>query len=841
MGGPGGVGAPPPSGGTANVGLPNVMLSPRSLAHMPLVPVAGSLAVPVSGVLLHPHRPRCAADTSHSARSLSPVANGKGDCLSPRYPADAACTAESGPSYKHAAAAEGVRKDNEQFKTAMQSKCFNGRMPSPEQGGSLPVMQGRLPPSPLRSRGLVESGSKQAALSSIPSSQRIPAVGSRATAATAFAPFPRAKSPMEVDRPASPNRTTPTATTADIPAMLCTQGAAAEVVAPNESRNASSPAHLETFCTDHGMLAACSVSTLPAAETLNGMDLGRHGFGSCVARNGVLSPRKDGRRQRGHLDLYEDAFARQQRLRNIKDTQEQALEREQQMRLEQHQQGMRQRRRMYHTKDARTHLEREEEYLRKKKDKEMMNLIHLHQRERDELKECTFKPILATKKSDRGGCRHQSPSQRHSGAPVPTDSSSRESNLQHLVQQQHAIIDRLLALVGEDARLKDKLRTMHSDLHDRIQSEETGRVVAMLQDAGSDASAQQELIHRVRSMGASGFSPEMAQRVIVDELVAHSHEEVQRRVLEAFAPMRFEAEKELYDRRLALVQELVTLEDQAAATFSDTAGLISGGQSGFQFGLAEQARQDLPLPPVLSPPLPSASRLMHPASSSDCARVPHTCLAESGGAGMSQVQTSTPPGPDARLRAPPAYDIATTFCNRHIDGDRAESSADEMSCATHEVSHALANQQPLSKSGLLEENKSPRLSAAQSMFKTPRTLSFSRSLAAGEFAAQMQSAVPITPPLPTTSGMPHGGAVHVKQLHDDCLNSDAKPELPPVCCCGRPDKPEFNAASRPAASCSCEVTSQAWTTPLRTSGHDTSAAGVSVTLTPAVTSEGSDS
>lgn len=107
------------------------------------------------------------------------------------------------------------------------------------------------------------------------------------------------------------------------------------------------------------------------------------------------------------------------------------------------------------------------------------------------------------------------------------------------MQQQHAIIDRLLALVGEDARLKDKLRTMHSDLHDRIQSEETGRVVAMLQDAGSDASAQQELIHRVRSMGASGFSPEMAQRVIVDELVAHSHEEVHRRVLEAFAPMRF--------------------------------------------------------------------------------------------------------------------------------------------------------------------------------------------------------------------------------------------------------------------------------------------------------------
>jgi len=624
--------------------------------------------------------------------------------------------------------------------------------------------------------------------------------------------------------------------------MPYTPRAPAEMASATESRNVGSPAHLETFCAVDG---AASGRLSPAAEVSNGTEPGRH----APARGGaVLSPRKDGRRQgreAWHRDLYEDAFARQQRLRNIKDTQEQALEREQQMRLEQHQQGMRQRRRMYHTKDARTHLEREEEYLRKKREKEMMNLSHLQQRELDELKECTFKPALATKKSDRGGCRHQSPSQRQSAAvPVPSDSFPSESDLLHLVRQQHTITECLAGLAGEDARLKDKLRTMHADLHDRIQSEETRRVVAMLQDAGSDATAQQELVQRVRSMGAAGFSPEMAQRVIVEELVAHSQEEVQRRVLEAFAPMRFEAEKELFDRRLALVQELEMLETHAAAISSGTGRGKSGGHSGFQFGLAEQARMDLPVPPSFavcsaSPPLPSASRLMHPACSSDCERTPQTCPGESGGTEMSHLQTSTPPGPDARSRVPKVDDNAMAPGSGTIDGHQVESSSNETSTIL-EVSRALANQAPASKADVIEERSSPRLSIASSMFKTPRTLSFSRSLAAGEFALQMQSATPITPAMPSTSGMPHGGAVHTRQLQDDRLENDVLPENPAVCCCSGHNKPEFDAESRTLDACSCGATSKPCATPMRTSGRETSAAGVSVTVSPTVTSGCSD-
>jgi len=303
--------------------------------------------------------------------------------------------------------------------------------------------------------------------------------------------------------------------------------------------------------------------------------------------------------------------------------------------------------------------------------------------------------------------------------------------------------------------------------------------------------------------------------------------------------------KRVFDQRLALVQELETLETQAAAICSGTVALKNGSQSGFQFGLAKQARLDLPFPPSFaavcspSPPLPSASRFMHPATSSDSTRTLHKTTGESAGTGVLQIQTSTPPGPDARLRAPIIDDNVTVSGNRHIDGNRAESSTDEI-CASLEDSQGLAKQPPPSNRGVLEEKLSPRPSPATStMFKTPRTLSFSRSLVAGEFALQMQSAAPITPPLSTTSGMPHGGAVDVRQMHDDRLESDVQPELPPVRCSSR-DQPEFDAVSRPSVACSYGATSQSWTTPMRTSGRETFAAGVSVTVSPDVTSGNSD-
>ena len=57
---------------------------------------------------------------------------------------------------------------------------------------------------------------------------------------------------------------------------------------------------------------------------------------------------------------------------------------------------------------------------------------------------------------------------------------------------------------------------LHGELHERIQREETSRVVAMLQDADSGSCSQKDLVQRVRDMVAEGRDPESAQQEIVE-------------------------------------------------------------------------------------------------------------------------------------------------------------------------------------------------------------------------------------------------------------------------------------------------------------------------------------
>ncbi|CAE7242323.1 unnamed protein product [Symbiodinium natans] len=109
-------------------------------------------------------------------------------------------------------------------------------------------------------------------------------------------------------------------------------------------------------------------------------------------------------------------------------------------------------------------------------------------------------------------------------------------------------------------------------------------------DAGS--ASQKDLIQRVRSMVAEGADPESAQQQIVEELVHQSQDEVRRRVVEIFGPMRLEAEGELYNRQLAVAHELEALEAKVIAlrggTYCEEAKML-----GFDFGLSAQVRQNL--------------------------------------------------------------------------------------------------------------------------------------------------------------------------------------------------------------------------------------------------------
>jgi len=214
------------------------------------------------------------------------------------------------------------------------------------------------------------------------------------------------------------------------------------------------------------------------------------------------------------------------------------------------------------------------------------------------------------------------------GAEVAAGESSR---LQLLSERQRAATEGLKALSAEDSKLREKLRTAHAELYDNILREETQRVVMMLQEAQDDDGegvAQKELIRRVRNMVASGGNLESAQKMIVDELVGQSQEEVQKRVLEAFLPMRFEAEGSLYTKRLALVHELEAVEAQAMALKGGTL-MEDAKVLGLKFGMAEEARRTLRSSPpggASQAKTPGAASSVHPGGVGGGAESPRSTI-----------------------------------------------------------------------------------------------------------------------------------------------------------------------------------------------------------------------
>jgi len=311
--------------------------------------------------------------------------------------------------------------------------------------------------------------------------------------------------------------------------------------------------------------------------------------------------------ERCHKDLYEDAFARQKRLQDMQEHVEQSLATEERQRAQDVGRMMQEYRSLYKLKDTKTHLEREEELLQRKKNRLIEGEKRAIQRQLDQqgLSECTFRPSL-NKKRDNGRVpatpRQGSPrGTAAAGSTLTEGAISQIPRLRHLLEHQSTAVAALQALTVEDARLRDTLRTLHADTHDRIQREETQRVVALLQGDGPENPVQRALVDRVRGMVESGNDPEIAQRQIVEELVSQSQDEVRRRVLEYFVPARLEAEGDLYNRRLTLVHELESIEAQVLSLRGG--GLIQEAkEQGFKFGLAETMRRTLP-----SMPLPGAS------------------------------------------------------------------------------------------------------------------------------------------------------------------------------------------------------------------------------------------
>jgi len=209
------------------------------------------------------------------------------------------------------------------------------------------------------------------------------------------------------------------------------------------------------------------------------------------------------------------------------------------------------------------------------------------------------------------------------------------TKLRKLVEAQQHAYAKLQALAQEEGPLKERLRVLHSELHERIQREETNRVVTMLQDADSGSASQKDLVQRVRDMVAEGQDPESAQQMIVEELVLQSQDEVRRRVVEHFGPMRLEAEGELYSRQLSVAHELEALEAKAISLRGGT--LCEEAKSlGFDFNLASQVRQNLRSAPSIrrTASVSSGSSAFPPRLSSAMSRV------DSSAGSQAEVTTS---------------------------------------------------------------------------------------------------------------------------------------------------------------------------------------------------------
>lgn len=296
-----------------------------------------------------------------------------------------------------------------------------------------------------------------------------------------------------------------------------------------------------------------------------------------------------------HADLYREAFLRKQRLRGMQEDAEMEGKREERRRLSQYAHSMKERRRLYQSKDTRTHLEREVDHLRKRERTRKQGNTVNQQREVDELRECTFHPKIVDWTS-------QSLSPRKCPTPRGAASfKSQQATLQALAKRQQAATAAMKVLAQDEADLREILHSMHAEVYRTIRHKEILRVVTALKQP--DAS-HCELLQRIEATASAGSDPDLVQ-AIIEELVDGSGEEINQVVDRAFRPKQAAAEKELYSRRKALVQELEAVEAEANALQGEKLR-ETAEEYGIEFGLAEHARRSLPPRPT-SLPLTSAT------------------------------------------------------------------------------------------------------------------------------------------------------------------------------------------------------------------------------------------
>lgn len=339
------------------------------------------------------------------------------------------------------------------------------------------------------------------------------------------------------------------------------------------------------------------------------------------------------RRQRGECyhDLYADAQERLNRRKARKEARE--ADSENQLRVSR-ESSLRATRR-YRSKDTRTVIERTEEHARRKAELRGVAEQNRRSKEEEELEECTFRPVLQA---------------RSSTARRAQDEREMERHLRQLAHKQLDVRARLVQLEREWARVHRERKSRFLDRVKAVQSDRKQEVFDLL----NTKEGQEYYWERVQRLSES-TSTKLAQSRVLHELLQD-----QRNIIDQQVGDEVDTELQLVGRNLdfwarrnVLLESLEAIEARAFPTIRMLEDLEEGPailkESGFNQGLAQQMRDDVPDPNGVVCRESSAERVPGSTCADDAS------IAASQPARVASFQT----GP-ARVQAP-MVQVATTM------------------------------------------------------------------------------------------------------------------------------------------------------------------------------------
>eukprot|EP00397_Hematodinium_sp_SG-2012_P018735 GEMP01019204.1.p1 GENE.GEMP01019204.1~~GEMP01019204.1.p1 ORF type:complete len:757 (+),score=148.72 GEMP01019204.1:258-2528(+) len=248
-------------------------------------------------------------------------------------------------------------------------------------------------------------------------------------------------------------------------------------------------------------------------------------------------------------DLYDDAVAR--RCRSLLDTrQKEEAERDaNEDRTRNFQESLIQPWK-YRLKDQRTHSERERDFAKRKQEFLMRCQEENTLRQQREVEQCSFHPNITRSSASQGtNEKSEYDDKRVLYLAAMLGVCDTSAAVRHLFDKEKEIFRNLQTLSEEQAKLPERLQQEYVEVRDRIQMEETKKVIEFLNlDEGKDYLRQ-----RVAELQKP---PAEAQAVIVNDLVQSSHSRVQEKVMTRMHLRRKELESNLELRKLKLQHEL---------------------------------------------------------------------------------------------------------------------------------------------------------------------------------------------------------------------------------------------------------------------------------------------